>query len=43
MEKVRQTKESRMMSLSTVGEVAYYQNDYHEGVKRLMIRKLFDL
>ena len=42
MEKVRQTKESMMMSLSTVGEDAYYRNDYYEGVKRLMIRKLFD-
>ena len=43
MEKVRQTKDSMMMSLSTVGEDAYYLNDYNEGVKRLMIRKLFDL
>ena len=43
MERVRQTKESMMMSFSTVGEDAYYLNDYYEGVKRLMIRKLFDL
>ena len=43
LEKVRQTKESMMMSLSTVGEDAYYQNDYYEGLKRLMIRKLFDV
>ena len=43
MEKVRQTKESMMMSLSTVGEDAYYRNDYYEGVKRLMNRKLFDV
>lgn len=43
IEKVRQTKESMMMSLSTVGEDAYYLNDYYEGVKRLMIRKLFDV
>ena len=42
MEKVRPTKDSIMMSLSTVGEVAYYLNDYYTGVKRLMIRKLFD-
>ena len=32
-EKVRQTKDSMMMSLSTVGEDAYYLNDYYEGVK----------
>ena len=43
MEKVRQTKENMMMSLISVGEDAYYRNDYYEGVKRLMIRKLFDL
>ena len=43
MEKVRQTKESMMMSLSTVGEDENYRNDYYEGVKRLMIRKLFDV
>ena len=43
MEKVHQTKDSMMMSLSTVGEVAYYLNDYYEGVKHLMFRKLFDL
>ena len=41
MQKVRQTKESMMMSLSTVGKDAYYLNVYYEGVKRLMIRKLF--
>ena len=43
MKKVRQTKESMMMSLSTVDEDACYRNDYYEGVKRLMIRILFDL
>ena len=43
IEKVRQTKGSMMMSLSTAGEDAYYLNDNYEGVKRLMIRKLFDL
>ena len=43
MEKVRQTIYSMMMSLRTVGEDAYYLNHYNEGVKRLMIRKLFDL
>ena len=35
VEKVRQTKFSMMMSLSTVGEDGYYLNDYYEGVKRL--------
>ena len=40
MEKIRQTKDSMMMSLSTIGE--YYLNDYYEGLNRLMIRKLFD-
>ena len=43
VEKVRQTKDSMMISFSTVGEDAFYLNDYYEGVKRLMIRKLFDL
>ena len=40
IKKVRQTKESMMMSLSIVCEDAYYRNDYYEGVKRLMIGKL---
>ena len=43
MEKARQTKDSMMMSLSTIGEDAYYLNDYYEGVKRLMTHKQFDL
>ena len=42
MEKVRQANDSMMMSLSRIGEDANYLDDY-EGVKRLMIRKLFDL
>lgn len=32
-----------MMSLTTVGEDAYYHNQYYEVVKRLMIQKLFDV
>ena len=32
-----------MMSLSTIGEDAQYLNDNYEGVKHLMIGKLFDL
>ena len=32
-----------IMSLSTVGEDAYYHKDYYDGVKRLMIKKLFDV
>ena len=43
MKKLRQTKESMMMNLSTLGEDAYYLNYYYEVVKRLMIHKLFDL
>ena len=43
LEKVRQTKEKMIMSLSTVGEDAYYHKDYYDGVKRLMIKKLFDV
>ena len=39
LEKVRQTKESMIMSLSTVGEDAYDHNDYYQGFKRLMIKK----
>jgi hypothetical protein len=43
LEKVRQTKEKMIMSLSTVGEDAYYHKDYYDGVKRLIIKKLFDV
>ena len=42
MDKIRQKKYIMMMSLSIIGEDAYYLNDYYLGIKRLMIRKLFD-